>query len=619
MSIYLDILNYLHENQTDCYELQDYSVCGKEEAKILFNKSSVSEVYEEECTKVFIELLGYYINGQAKEVLFEFLEDYPMIQYYFTLLRELNVLIREAILLPKEMAEIGYRLIEQGEDNNEIKVGITLLGLSQIEEYREVLETIALHSEFTFYVIMSMKNWDYYNSFIFNLAKKTKNIGKLHCMQNLKPINDEIKTYFVEEGFKTIENANIYASVCYLNIDFNWYIATKDIGEREYNFLVYYLYNLCSVEGNKITKFPVGTISYFVEVSKRYAKDIYSLLALSYIKSRTNPYWENGKADVEKENGWTSNIENDIRRRCIEILHNKKWEETLLSAIKDPAIKVQDYFQLSNDIGLKLNFNILEQVFYREKYNIDLYYYIDKDDDYGEDLPKLIDFIVNKFDLDAAFNGEEFTEDELTKENAIDICLLYVFKHINKFDYPLIELALKALKARFIDIRYEAIKHLKYNKELWDDDTISVIYEALASENDPKLIRSLKRLLSMDIEKNNKERKYVDVNKIEFEQKEEDIYLFTTKIAGVFYKDTTVIEDDTFEGDVVYLIAEPENPYDKNAILVTNVKGYVLGYIPRTMNKIPKRLLDGGKIMYGIIRSFDLEQNDINIDVYLFN
>ena len=54
-------------------------------------------------------------------------------------------------------------------------------------------------------------------------------------------------------------------------------------------------------------------------------------------------------------------------------------------------------------------------------------------------------------------------------------------------------------------------------------------------------------------------------------------------------------------GDRITLLREPKNPYDELAILVEDEKGHKLGYLPRARNHVMARLMDAGKLLYGVV------------------
>ena len=81
------------------------------------------------------------------------------------------------------------------------------------------------------------------------------------------------------------------------------------------------------------------------------------------------------------------------------------------------------------------------------------------------------------------------------------------------------------------------------------------------------------------------------------------IYLTSFEVAGVMYVDN--ISDllrEMKQGDTVQLIREPDNKFDKYAIRIENMAGNKMGYIPRSLNHIPARLMDAGKMITGQVQ-----------------
>ena len=118
---------------------------------------------------------------------------------------------------------------------------------------------------------------------------------------------------------------------------------------------------------------------------------------------------------------------------------------------------------------------------------------------------------------------------------------------------------------------------------------------------------------------------------------ERDIYLLAVPVAGTSYKENIgELAEHLSEGDLVTLIREPENPYDEFAIRIDvdldGVPGIgpgegdknnltrKMGYIPRATNKVFARLMDAGKLLFGVIRSVDMITDDyyrIMVKIYM--
>lgn len=72
-----------------------------------------------------------------------------------------------------------------------------------------------------------------------------------------------------------------------------------------------------------------------------------------------------------------------------------------------------------------------------------------------------------------------------------------------------------------------------------------------------------------------------------------------TYIAGSKYTGIEPEEyDKRFFSGFLNLISEPENPYDSNAVRIEDMNKVKLGYLPRTINEIPSRLLTNGYTLY---------------------
>jgi len=97
-----------------------------------------------------------------------------------------------------------------------------------------------------------------------------------------------------------------------------------------------------------------------------------------------------------------------------------------------------------------------------------------------------------------------------------------------------------------------------------------------------------------------------------------EIYLITTFIAGTMYiHDTTVFDEVSADGEL-QLKREPDNAYDKYAILVLNKSGKKLGYVPRKDNLIIARLMDAGKQMKVTVKNIERDADDIDVGIRIY-
>jgi len=97
------------------------------------------------------------------------------------------------------------------------------------------------------------------------------------------------------------------------------------------------------------------------------------------------------------------------------------------------------------------------------------------------------------------------------------------------------------------------------------------------------------------------------------------IYLISASIAGAFYVDGIYeLLDKILPGTKLRFVREPDNKYDKLAILVKDQNDNKLGYVPREKNPILARLMDAGKLIYGTVKTINNDDDFINIEMEIF-
>lgn len=72
-------------------------------------------------------------------------------------------------------------------------------------------------------------------------------------------------------------------------------------------------------------------------------------------------------------------------------------------------------------------------------------------------------------------------------------------------------------------------------------------------------------------------------------------------------------------GDRLELIRVPENPSDSNAIKIYNMDRVKLGYVPQKDNQILARLMDAGKLLYGVLaqKQWNRSWLQLWVDIYM--
>jgi len=160
-------------------------------------------------------------------------------------------------------------------------------------------------------------------------------------------------------------------------------------------------------------------------------------------------------------------------------------------------------------------------------------------------------------------------EDALTADHRPDIWLVYLLKALRREHQAEEDLYIRCLFARFADVRIEVIQALRVCKAKWSDKVLHALENALAREPDAKISKRILRLIGRPGSGPEKEQRYVDTAESKIEPSDFDSKLFHTRIAGTFFRDLLVMEGRIEFLDTLYLMREPDNKFDVNAILVS--------------------------------------------------
>ena len=99
----------------------------------------------------------------------------------------------------------------------------------------------------------------------------------------------------------------------------------------------------------------------------------------------------------------------------------------------------------------------------------------------------------------------------------------------------------------------------------------------------------------------------------------QEIFLIEVHIAGTTHIDNIEeLEPKLIEGAEVCFLREPNNKYDNKAIMVKDIEGNKLGYVPKDKNEILSRLMDAGKLVYGKVKHKEKIGEWVKIEMEVF-
>ena len=141
------------------------------------------------------------------------------------------ILDNQGSLKPGNLYEYAVGLIRSSDNRECVKYGLLILELLVAnDEVKDIIRTLALSDEFTFFCVYIMKKWSGGNNDIFETAKRVHGWGRIHALELLKPLmprSEEIRKWMLKEGINNNiapfysaltcwENANI-GSILYVN------------------------------------------------------------------------------------------------------------------------------------------------------------------------------------------------------------------------------------------------------------------------------------------------------------------------------------------------------------------------------------------------------------------
>lgn len=115
-----------------------------------------------------------------------------------------------------KLLQFGYLLITTSDNAEEVKLGLVIMEVicPEIEEIKEVIRTLAVSDEFTFFALYVIRHWNNVNEEVFRIAKATHGWGRIHAVGLLKPENQEMIDWLLQEGWDNRVQANYSAGQC---------------------------------------------------------------------------------------------------------------------------------------------------------------------------------------------------------------------------------------------------------------------------------------------------------------------------------------------------------------------------------------------------------------------
>lgn len=615
-SIYKMFVENISKDNKLPYEFQNVYKDGKKD--VLFELWGENPMYEERIvySKALLVLIEEILEGneKLKEVDY-FLEQCPIYYYYDFFLKKLKIKFLEGVINKERLYTLGIHLATESSEINKVKLGILILSLYENDITRQIIKTLGYHSEFTLYALEASKDFVKCNTLVYEFFKGTDGYGKLIAMQRLNILNKDIEKDIIEIGYKNTAIPHIESIFVLEKGNLNKYIG-EDFNEKRFGIVSSVLaYGLDDVEVQKFTKLSKA-IEQYIDYSKIYSKTFLDLIAVLNIHKSMIPTWKNYSNDNNYKNGWSKELESNIKLKCNNIIANEKWKHIILSELSKMRYSSKMLVMALQAKGLRPAFEEFYYILSMDNFDFDLFEYMlfECGSYYIEELVNYIKYVAPWEEILLTSLSEDVKT--IDKKYTPDVIIEFLLVRMRECNITDMDFFIKCLKARLPKCRYEAVKCLDKNKENIDEDIRKILEEMYLNEESKNVKKALGRLLNKNSYSDFRKERYVKINDINILPTAKDLKIVQCNVAGAYYNNLDRT-DMLRENGMLYLKMEPENIYDVNAILVTDRDGYVIGYIPRKFTLIICNLIKGGERIYAIIESLNLEESKIEISVML--
>lgn len=540
----------------------------------------------------------------------------PLYTYLTTLFKRLNLLVSEEIWPREKVYPFALKLLANPENAERVKLGILMLGTCEEETVTDSLQKLGKIPSYTLYVLEASRHFGHAQAFVWELAKGLDGYAKMAALHVIQPVTLPMKEWVLFDGVQNSVLPNMAAIICLEKADMSDYLLNLPVDAHYFAALSRVFANAFEKSNAKDFSLSLPLVTTYLGAAPKLARTFLDFSAVLAISGSMSPYWEMDMQDVPKQNGWSSNLEQTVRGKCYNILHQRKWESVLRDEMQTPTCRSGQILAGIHELQLTPPFSDFLPMLRRHPFDFDVICYLTTAC-FQEYTKNIVQFTKDNLP-ESAFSGAlDLKEADLHAEYEPDMSLCFVLKAMHREDLFDETFFLRCLSCRLPDCRKETIRCLRKFRSQWSQTVLPVLETACEREPTANIRKSLLRLLGKKDKKPPKEQRYVELPENPVLPDKEDSFLFESRVAGAFYRDLLAVEGVLEEGDLLYLVRQPDNQYDSSAILVTTDDGYVLGYIPKQKNPLPASMLDSGRNLYAILTEIELARSQLSLDVYL--
>jgi hypothetical protein len=242
-----------------------------------------------------------------------------------------------------KLAQVGRYFAAEADRREATKFGILLLGVFGNRTDAPLLETLALHDEFTLFAALALARiTDDREGALWSIARRVRGWGRIQVVERLNETrNQEIQAWMLREGFRNEVMNGYLAGICARTGKLHLALDRAEIDRPLLDGVAGIIRAL--IEGGPADSVddyqhaPVAIQRYVNHVLKAQDLDLEHFLCVSEILEflLADEGWES-----RFSKGWTGDLRDQLRDQCDEILRRDVWKNKIAIGLKseDPIV-----------------------------------------------------------------------------------------------------------------------------------------------------------------------------------------------------------------------------------------------------------------------------------------
>ena len=237
------------------------------------------------------------------------------------------------------LAEVGRYFAMRAADSESAKFGILLLELSGEDRDHPVLETLALHDEFTLYAALALRQLSSNpENVMWHLAQRVHGWGRVQVVERLDGTeNRAIREWMLRDGFRNDIMDEYLAGICARTGKLHEALSANDVDRALLDGAAGIIKALlCGGPADSIDDYPEGPLAiqeylrHVIQTSDLSLQHLLCTGRLRYFLSEAAG-WED-----RYSKGWTSAMRDEMISTCTRLMGRPDWKMKIDSALHSP-------------------------------------------------------------------------------------------------------------------------------------------------------------------------------------------------------------------------------------------------------------------------------------------